>query len=386
MIEICDKGVRLCRKEMKMGNSQIEKDVLNLIAYSVMADRKAIGLIHWNQSYISKTIKKLSDKKFIKEVSSKKLYRLLNSGTDSLEKEIQNYYNNFSYNGRPGMTEAHLESFQRLSQVNALMIRAGILCGAEKQFLEEQEIKEKYEEDVSIFIAEKEIRFSQAQQKTRGTLTRAVGIIYSRGICGPVYNAMTINILLKKKEELQAILRTRSIESTIFKTKRTDQTVECLVFIDDDETAIEILSNQDDKKTKSLMNIACAASSKKNLGVPFRYVPLTEDGIITLKLITMYKRQEIAEMCFSEEERKTEKTIQACDAMVKQIPCFEFLSANITKMHFAKQLQKEGYEIGVVCWEGQIDFLNGFFKDNIPKMRCIKKEFIKKAIGETEDP
>ena len=93
-----------------MGNSQIEKNVLNLIAYSVMADRKAIGLIHWNQSYISKTIKNLLDKKLIKEVSSKKIYRLLNNGTDSLEENIKTYYKNFSSNGRPGMTETHLES------------------------------------------------------------------------------------------------------------------------------------------------------------------------------------------------------------------------------------------------------------------------------------
>ena len=114
----------------------------------------------------------------------------------------------------------------------------------------------------------------------------------------------------------------------------------------------------------------------KNIGLTnrsTRYIPISEDGILSLQLISTYTRREIKDLLFTKAEQEAVPAGYTADAFINGLLCFEFLSCNVTKLAYMKW---EHGDVGIVCWDGQADFVTRYF--NVKPIRI--RQYSKSAI------
>ena len=121
----------------------------------------------------------------------------------------------------------------------------------------------------------------------------------------------------------------------------------------------------------------------KNIGLTnrsTRYIPISEDGILSLQLISTYTRREIKDLLFTKAEQEAVPAGYTADAFINGLLCFEFLSCNVTKLAYVKSkfpdMKWEHGDVGIVCWDGQADFVTRYF--NVKPIRI--RQYSKSAI------
>ena len=355
--------------------------ILLQISSSVFADKKALISLSKNKRRTYEAIKNLSEENRIKETPNGSL-RFTLEGINYLQEKREccySFYMQFSNNNHPGGTSKHLLTNLRASKILICCAEAGVAIGPQKKSLSElEELNARYNQEQLLFYLNKEIKVDKEQMVTRSTLSRSTGIILSPGITGLIYNSLDAPLQLNRVAEKEANIRATIIRQKVICNAPQEPIKDSIILFDDDHTACRIIETRRKTKAKSL--IGDAINDKNVTRTNFRYIPCTKEGVTSLGLITTYTQQDFIDMCFTEEERQKGMSIGA-DAEIKSLACYEFLSCNITKLAMVKNTCGDISKIGIVCWEGQVEFLKEFFGRGKPlHLRIMSRQAVENLI------
>lgn len=361
-------------------NNRRDKIILQ-ISSSTFADKHTLVKLCPNKVREYELIRMLKEDKIIKETPNKSL-RFTQEGTSYLRDKNERWYDfymQFSNNNHPGGTKNHLLTSLRASKILICCSEAGIAIGPQKKSISKlEDLDALYGQEQMLFYLNKEIKYGPEQKVTRCTLSRSTGIIFSPGITGLVYNSLNAPLQVNRVAEKEANLRVPEIRLKVVNNAPLEPIKDSIVFFDDDEAACKLIETRRQRRTRPL--IGDAINDNHVTGTNFRYIPCTMDGITSLKLITTYTKQDFIDMCFTEEEQQKGPSIYA-DAQINGLACYEFLSCNITKLAMAKKIYNDITKVGIVCWEGQVEFLKGFWgREQPPKLRIMSRQAVEELI------
>lgn len=378
----------------KQSANQVFSDIMAILATSVSVDKEDLMILNPSSSYVCNVIKDMMDKGLICGYRNQpKLIRLTKRGEEYL-REIDNglyqFYQSISNNGCPGRTERHKELMKRLAGVHMCMLLAGIDIGNEKSSIMEVEQTGKYMkiEEHPAFYASKEIKYHTRQQKSRAHISRASGFLFSRGVTALVYNAMDASMKISLPVENETAIGARVLAGSLYEQYLTQGTTisDLIIMCRNDEVMLKIMNDglNEEKSKATTRMIGATINNFQLTQKAIRYIPITEDGVLTLQLITTYSRGEIRDLFFTEEEQARAPEEYNADGVISGMLCYELLSSNMTKLAYIKKtfhdLKWEGGNIGILCWDGQVNFITEYLGVEDIHLRHFSRDYIENLL------
>lgn len=371
--------------------TRLQDEILTLTALSVFADKETLSLLN-TKRYVENTFSKMKADGLILERESKpKMVRLKKKGLElirSRNSELYEHYMRHSGNNNPGMTQAHMQLYRKSSQVLTLMYLAGVGIGTDNPQLWQIQNGERDKNDVqaSTFYCGKELVYDSQQKFSRTRQSRSVGQLISPGIKALVYNAVDSEMRFSKVVETEAIIRMGVTCQELYSNLQREPVSNSIVFAENDGLIINAVNRAlTEKRKKSAQSwlLGDAIVDRNLLDVDIRYVNTSAAGIRSLEVITTFTEEECKQLCFSQNDREAVPLNQRVDAIVGELSCFEFLSANITKLAFVKRYYGDRLsQVGIACSSSQRDFVMRFFGSNELHMRVINDAALTNIIKE----
>ena len=271
-----------------------------------------------------------------------------------------NLYLALSNNDAPGCDKLHVDAYVRASDFLCAAYAAGITA----QFYRVPLIRTKSPEltdgsDRSIAVLRRDLKVPGQQQRMNGT--RASGYIYSPGFCGTVTASNGRNLRISCSGERQESLLCIAERARVSDIETPIHQYEALLIAPSDDSLLHMLQQRNMQNT-----LAAAVYDRHCTGQEYRYVPATIDGVRGLRFITQYSPEDILHQQFTQEQIQA-AAMYRCDALIGSLQVVEFLSCNLTKLlRFAGDP-----EIGVVCWDWQIDFVGKLWGRKLEYARII---------------
>ncbi len=370
--------------------NKLKDEILFLLVCGVRIDRQMFNVIHPSASYISQTIGDLEQSGYILvHKETRPFYVVLaRKGIELIrEKDLRSYehYMKISNQNRYGWTEKHLEVTRRAAGILTQMHAAGVCIGPQKPRLAEimKDPGKKLDVGVPTFYLNKEIRYEDDQKQSRAQITRSSGILFSAGIRALVYNSMDAAMRIQRRAEMEGNIRLIGYTRDIYRDPVVTKTRDSIVFCKDDEAALRIFNHRTDRSGEQKL-IGDVVWDRSLTGTEFRYIPLTQDGLISLRCITKMTRDDFIRFCFSEKEVQAARQIGMGDGIIGDRICYEFLSCNVSKLAWIKRNHTDLSRVGIVCWEGQAAFVRGFFDEENIGLRIVRRDVIEKKILDAE--
>ena len=205
----------------------------------------------------------------------------------------------------------------------------------------------------------RDLKVPGQQQRMNGT--RASGYIYSPGFCGTVTASNGRNLRISCSGERQESLLCIAERARVSDIETPIHQYEALLIAPSDDSLLHMLQQRNMQNT-----LAAAVYDRHCTGQEYRYVPATIDGVRGLRFITQYSPEDILHQQFTQEQIQA-AAMYRCDALIGSLQVVEFLSCNLTKLlRFAGDP-----EIGVVCWDWQIDFVGKLWGRKLEYARII---------------
>lgn len=304
-------------------------------------------------------------------------------------KKLYAHYMNFSNDNHPGGSRAHIEGFRKASGALACMAQAGVRIGIEKPSLQDITDKKapKLPLETPTFYLNKELRYEWEQKIIRGQQTRSQGILFSRGLCAQVYNAMNIQeITIPSNIERERNFRMVQTAKELYQVAPTAEVRDSILIAYDDDCALELLRPPIKRAKKKTLGTAVWDGSLTR--TDFHYIPMNEWGICLLRLLTSYTQDEILSMCFTRQERDRAQQTKEGDGIISRnqpgsqsLVCYEFVSGNVSKLARIKRHYEGHYEtMGIICTQAQRDFVLRFMNLKSLNIRVLPTEKVQTAI------
>ena len=371
--------------------TKLQDEILMITALSVFADKEALMMLN-TKRYTENTLSKMKSNGWINEREGKpKLIRMKKKGVELIrdkDEELYEHYMRHSGENNPGMTKRHMELYRRTSQVLTIMYQAGISIGAENPQLWQirDGTKEKNNKNKSTFYCGKELIYEEEQKYVRSRLSRATGQIISPGIKGLVYNIGNSEIKFSKSSEMETNIRMSMLCKELF-SGLPNETIQHSIIVGENEDividAVNRALTEKRKKGVQSWSLGDVIVNQNITGTEFHYIDLSPSGVQQLKTISCFTEDECKVLCFSEKERMAVNGNQRIDAIVGNLKCFEFVSANISKLAYVKKYYADKMsEVGIACCENQREFVKKFFGQENLHMRIINEKSLEKAITE----
>lgn len=296
-------------------------------------------------------------------------YRFTEDGLRYLEKacpRLFEYYMASSGGNRMGYSEKHISPQIRTSEALAMMQSIGVLCGTQKpsheMTLKNPELR--LELPTPSFYTRREFRIELQQKKTTMSLPRMVGCLFSSGFNGAVYNLQDDwQMEFNGASEMRGLNSACLLCSSQYKDKQAKLPRDAILFFSEGRYDVIEKIMYDVKPTKkSRYKIANQLTSMSNLN--YHAVPLDAFGKETLKLLILYKENELLEKLFTHEEICAAKQIGYGDACCNGIVCFEMLTMNLNKLYFitqaARAKQEQVFGIISVAESNVVTFIKNY--------------------------
>ena len=363
----------------KYTGNLLKDQILLLLTSCGRASRSDVNCMHESDSYIANCISGLKSARYITSTTSRPPELLIGQKMmQLLEQEDPASYEHclrITNNLHSGGTARHIDNSKRASRIVALMIAANIFVGPQKPSLPDilNGTEEKIKVPTRTFFLNKEIRYTDEQKKSRAYLSRSSGVIFSRGTTGLVYSASDINLRMMKRTELEATMRVSRHIQDLYDNPEQFACRDNIIVCDTDENAARLFVPQA-KQESNRVTLGDAVWNKAITGAAFRYIPANNVGAEYLNYITSITRQELLMVAFTKEELIAAEKETTGDAVTKGLICYEYLSCNVTKLAYIKRTHPDLSKIGIVCWDGQQDFLHRFFDSKNLRLRVIKRD------------
>ncbi len=363
-----------------MGKS-LQDDILELLAVSIRASKQALINLRGDGAYLWKTVSQMK-KQGIVSINKSDLWtiRLTKKGVAEVNKineALFDYYMQYSCDNKPGSTIAHKKAQCKASELIAIMKQIGVRVGIEKP---ERDVRKEGRMSVNTpsFYLLKELKFERGQKVSRTQISRATGIIMSKGINALVYNTQDEILRVNSGAEKTTKGQIQALHLDVYRDHPAKfDTQSCLVVGKDYDIAGLLYRGDTDRedkrkekrKTKTLHD---AIFDPTVTGGDVLYVPETEEGMEILKLLLKRTPAQIKELFFTEEER-TDRTIKEdkiyCDAIVNGRPCFELVTMNLSKIAKIAMFHKNDIEnIAISCLRPQLQVLSEMLGVGIDKL------------------
>ena len=108
----------------------------------------------------------------------------------------------------------------------------------------------------------------------------------------------------------------------------------------------------------------------------FHYAEMSANGVRQLEFLSYFTEDDCKRLCFSNEEIAAAYDSQTrADGITNGLKCFEFMSANVSKLAYVKKYYAEKMsEVGIICWAFQVEFVKEFFGGDVPNIRVFVDE------------
>lgn len=340
-------------------DNKLKHDILAVVSMGVMVKRRALDMLHPSGKYIEKCVSEMYADKLIRRAPHR-IVRLGPEARSELSDDEWNLYLALSNNDAPGCDKLHVDAYVRASDFLCMAYAAGIIT----QFYRVPLIRTKSPEltdgsDRSIAVLRRDLKVPGQQQRMNGT--RASGYIYSPGFCGTVTASNGRNLRISCSGERQESLLCIAERARVSDIETPIHQYEALLIAPSDDSLLHMLQQRNMQNT-----LAAAVYDRHCTGQEYRYVPATIDGVRGLRFITQYSPEDILHQQFTQEQIQA-AAMYRCDALIGSLQVVEFLSCNLTKLlRFAGDP-----EIGVVCWDWQIDFVGKLWGRKLEYARII---------------
>ncbi len=340
-------------------DNKLKHDILAVVSMGVMVKRRALDMLHPSGKYIEKCVSEMYADKLIRRAPHR-IVRLGPEARSELSDDEWNLYLALSNNDAPGCDKLHVDAYVRASDFLCAAYAAGITA----QFYRVPLIRTKSPEltdgsDRSIAVLRRDLKVPGQQQRMNGT--RASGYIYSPGFCGTVTASNGRNLRISCSGERQESLLCIAERARVSDIETPIHQYEALLIAPSDDSLLHMLQQRNMQNT-----LAAAVYDSHCTGQEYRYVPATIDGVRGLRFITQNSPEDILHQQFTQEQIQA-AAMYRCDALIGSLQVVEFLSCNLTKLlRFAGDP-----EIGVVCWDWQIDFVGKLWGRKLEYARII---------------
>lgn len=341
--------------------NKLKHDILTVVSMGVMVKRRALNMLHPSPKYVEKCVSEMYADKLIWRAPHR-IVRLGPEARAELTEDEWNLYLALSNNDAPGCDKLHVDAYVRASDFLCMAYAAGIIT----QFYRVPLARAKSSEladgsDRSIAVLRRDLKVPGQQQRMNGT--RASGYIYSPGFCGTVTASNGRNLRISCSGERQESLLCIAERARVSDIETPIPQREALLIAPSDDSLLNMLQQRNMQGT-----LAAAVYERQYTGQEFRYVPATVDGVRGLRFLSQNSTEDILHQQFAPEQIQA-AAMYRCDALVGSLQVVEFLSCNLTKLlRFAGDP-----EIGVVCWDWQIDFVSKLWGGNLQSARVLKQ-------------
>lgn len=340
--------------------NKLKHDILAVVSMGVMVKRRALDMLHPSGKYVEKCVAEMYADKLIRRAPHR-IVRLGPEARSELSEDEWNLYLALSNNDAPGCDKLHVDAYVRASDFLCMAYAAGIIT----QFYRVPMIRTKSPEltdgsDQSVAVLRRDLKIEgQKQQRMNGT--RASGYIYSLGFCGTVTATNGRNLRVSRSGERQEALICSAERARVSDIQTPIHQYEALLIAPSDDSLLHMLQQRNMQNT-----LAAAVYDRHCTGQEYRYVPATIDGVRGLRFITQNSPEDILHQQFMPEHIQA-AAMYRCDALIGSLQVVEFLTCNLTKLlRFAGDP-----EIGVVCWDWQIDFVGKLWGRKLEYARII---------------
>lgn len=358
--------------------NQAKNEVLYLIASTGRIDRGDLKLLHISEKYLDKVIFELKREGLINISNTRPTVQSLTpKGVSFLwqkDRRAYNFFMELTNGNHLSGSEKHRERQKMAAQTMAQMYASGVLIGAQKPTMEEvaEGVMPVLDQEKAYFYLNREIKCNVRQMQGRQRLSRSTGVLLAPAMRAAVYNILDRQMLLAKRTESMAQVLLNVAATSLYSEVPAGQKKACIVLCCDDDKAIEIFQKKATKGDKK--GIGDAVQARDITGTDFHYVPVGEMGENILHIITKYTSAELQERVFSSEEIAQAKACGLGEAVIKGLYCYEFLSGNVSKLHRVRTIHEDDLsKVGIVCVEGQHEFLRKFFGTTDLNLRAYKQ-------------
>lgn len=376
-------------RRAKMGQS-LQQEIIELLAVSIRANREAL-IAMWGEDsqYLRNAISKLTRGGLI-SVSKTPWWtiRLTSKGVAQLtewNEPLVDFYLRYSCNNSPGGNPSHKRAQCKAAEIVALAKRAGVMTGIEKPA--RGDVERKLEGEQAALYLMKELKFETGQKVGRAQISRASAVLLSPGINALVYNVQGDNLTIKRAPETSANFHVATLRQDVCERHAGLAEVNRSIIIGYDYgVALGLLTDpakdgdgDEERKSKTLHD---AIKDRAMTKTDMLFVPLNGNGALCLQLLIRYTQEDIRRMVFTKAEIDAGRSNGRCEAIVKGMSCFEFVSMDLSKLLRIKERYEAGTEsIGLVCLESQANFIRQAMQtDDIP-LRIIKDEALQQILS-----
>lgn len=360
--------------------NKTKDEIIFLLSCCPRIERQMLNAIHPSYKYVSKVLKELQEAGYVHVKNSKRpvYVGLTTKGMEFLrdvDPASYEYYMRITNNNRPNGSQRYLDIMRRATSTQIQMHAANIQIGSQNPTLKDllNGVAPKLTTDTFAFYLNREIKYSDEQKEARTQTSRASGVLFTRGVTALVYTPIDETMkITKRRTELEANIRLVRHAKDIYSECRIQEAKDSIILCKDDDAAIRIFNTRTAEKTGTKF-IGDFIWNKAITGTAFRYIPMTEDGVTSLKYITELTREEIQMACFTKQEIAAAAGSTA-DGIINGLMCYEFISCNVTKLAYIKQAHKDLSKVGIICWEGQLPFVQNFFDNATLNARVIQRD------------
>lgn len=332
---------------------KLQHDILLTAASAVAVKRKALNALHPSPNYVCKAVSELYTQGLLRKGKGG-IIRITQRGLDELGPEATAAWVRLSCGGAPGNDPAHMDTYCRAGEICAVMLAAGVSVPAQHKALYSPDFVAETE---PAFYLLRELKGSPEQKKRRMTGSRASGILLSPTLTCTVISCGGRNIKLSRVAEAQESILAMSSQLAVSAMPVRSELNECLLIQPWDASLI--LRTERGTVAEAIQK--SATQSRR-----YRMIPPTADGVRALEYILAHPHPEVE--LFSSEERKAAEGLRWIDAITNGVQAVEALSCNITKLRAVAGRT----DVGVVCWEWQLDFLWELWGRKLELARAVK--------------
>ena len=380
--------------------SALEKLIAVFMAGSIRPLPEDFNLLHYSYGYVHKVLSTLVREGVLTYTQDQpRKMRLTTKGLEHLRAEMpmaSEYSMATSDQNHPGTSDAHKLLMQREGDIQAFMLRSCVETGAQRELLSETLLAsdQKLGLQNPLYLSTKEIKLINnaiAQKENREAkvgreqISRASGVIFSKGSCGPVYGLIGEEYMrMHLSAEISMEGRTRAVYRNIIGPIRPDAEMQHIILYDRDEDMLSGLEtyrlpsqNRTRRYARAPQRNAAAnmvdvnAWRKKTTifraitdypvwKMEFRILPRHEHGCVCLWMLTRYTIEEIFKAVaaiFGDME------MHGMCLYLDGKAVSQFLDCNIVRLESLRKKLKDADEedpIPLLCWEYQADFVSCF--------------------------
>lgn len=285
--------------------------------------------------------------------------------------ECQSYHLNSFRKHNFSSSVSHRERNHRIGEVVTICMRAGIEA---RPFLLPELQNEAFVHIIpseAVMYPSKDLKRLSEDEMSKTSFTRMVGALFACGTCYAMYNTRSATMKWSGKGEFKARDSLRDLSNM----NSEISIVNSAILLGQSGTVALNTIVESDKSQKQEFRFDSVYDH-------IYFVPLNEDGIRQLRLLTVPDwKEKILNLLFDPEERSYNRGRFEYDAIVDDVYIYSYLDADIARlMRLHETLSALKRDVVVLCFAYQVSFLREYFGPMV-ELKVIDFDTVEDELG-----